>query len=123
MFGESDQLRCVIGIPGTGAFPTGVLGAQRNQESIQFIHLVTARRDRFGVGFAVLGESVDESVGQYARKAFQQQPGPLLAGVDPEAHAEAELCVVLEQRVVPGGSASVRIGRVRGGGEVAPVDG
>ena len=43
-------------------------------------------------------------------------------GVDAQPHAEAELRVVLEQGVRPGGTASVGAGRPRGRGQVAAVD-
>src|SRR5690606_598436 len=68
-------------------------------------------------------EPGDEVDGQFGGEAGEQDPGLAFPGVEAEAEPEAELGVVLEERVVPGRTAPVGAGGVRRGGEVGAVDG
>ena len=56
------------------------------------------------------------------REAVHEADRLLPVLVEGEPHPEAELRVVLEERVRPGGAAAVAVLRVGGGGEVGAVD-
>jgi len=64
----------------------------------------------------------DEFVANLCGQAVHQLKGELLVLVHGEAHAQAELRVVLEEAVGPGGAAAILVGSVGRGGQVAAVD-
>ena len=97
---------------GHGGEPVAKLGDERRGD---------VRRASSSLG-ARSGELGDELGGQRRGEGLEQGVGSPGAGVEPEAQAEPELGVVLEQRVAPRRPATVGPGGVGGGGEVGAVD-
>ncbi len=69
-----------------------------------------------------VSKAVDQFVADRRSQPLDQQLGKFLLLVERDSHAEAELRVVLEERVGPRRSAAFRVLGVRRGGQVAAVD-
>ena len=63
-----------------------------------------------------------QGVAQFHPEQLNQRASGGRVAIDSEAKAEAEFCIVFEQRIGPGRTASAAIRSVRSGGQVAPVD-
>ena len=75
------------------------------------------------LGVLVGLEDVPDEVRADRRRELRHEPsGLVVLGVEPEAHAQAELRVVLEEGVVPGRAAARGVHRPRGRGQVGAVD-
>jgi hypothetical protein len=112
--GQPQQFRHIVGVH--------VRLGQLHKPAGQLRHQLAAFCDRLGIGVTRRAQLAEQPGGQHRSEALEQRPDTLLLGVHAETHAETKLGVVLEQRVVPRGAASVGIGRVRGSRQVAAVD-
>ena len=110
-------------VVGDGEQPPRAFVVDAAQQHLQLLHPAPLFHDA-GLIRLVGSEQVLEQLRlELVTQLGQQHLGLVNVLVDGKAEAQAELGIVLEQRVVPGRPPPFRVGRVGGGGQVPAVDG